>query len=69
MAKNKELNEMLWQAVGVLSFAGGLTWVSIGLFDFNIVQQVSFDVLAIENTIYVAAGAAGAWLGVKQFMN
>ena len=63
MAKNKTL---MW-LVGILALVGGLNWLLIGLFEYNLVQAIFGGWAWLTRTLYVLAGAAGVWVAFKTF--
>lgn len=53
-------------AVWVLLFVGGLNWGLIGLFDYNLVNEILRSVPEVERIVYVLVGlSALCMLGCK----
>ncbi len=46
----------------ILTIAGALNWLSVGIFGFNLVGWVTFGMTWLERTIYVLVGAGGIFM-------
>lgn len=46
----------------VLTIAGALNWLAIGIFGFNAVAFLSFGMGWIENLIYILVGISGVFM-------
>ncbi len=53
----------------ILLIIGGLNWLLVGLFAWNLVAAISFGVGAISTIIYVLVGLSAIWLLAAPFMN
>lgn len=62
-------NKKAWMTlVAVLALVGGVNWILVGLFDWDLVAKVAGSIGWLQSTIYVLAGAAGAWIAGKELM-
>ena len=52
------INTIAW----ILLVIGGLHWLLIGLFAFNLVTAISFGVGIISSIIYILVGLSAIWL-------
>lgn len=46
----------------IVLLIGGINWLSIGIFDFNLVTAISFGMIAISRIIYILVGISAIWL-------
>lgn len=44
-----------------LVIVGALNWLLIGLFEFNLVEQVLGSISWLERLVYILVGIAGLW--------
>ena len=49
----------------IILLIGGINWLSIGIFDFNLVTAITFGMVVIERIIYGLVGASAIWLIVS----
>ncbi len=54
-------NTLDWIAL-VLVIVGGLNWGLVGLFNFNLVQEVLGTMPILRDTIYVLVGLSAAYM-------
>ena len=52
------LNIIAW----ILLVIGGLNWLLIGLFAFNLVTAITFGVGILASIIYILVGLSAIWL-------
>ena len=58
------INIIAW----ILLVIGGLNWLLIGLFAWNLVTAISFGVGIISSIIYVLVGLSAIWLLIVPIM-
>ena len=46
----------------IILLIGGINWLSVGLFDFNLVTAITFGMTVIERIIYSLVGVSAIWL-------
>ena len=49
----------------VLIIVGGLNWLLVGLFSFNLVTAITFGISALSSAIYIVVGIAAIYQLVK----
>lgn len=68
---NKTFNVLSVIAL-ILTIVGALNWLLIGVFDFNLVNWITFGLGWLERTLYILVGISGiymlVWLFYSQFM-
>ncbi|MCK9186392.1 DUF378 domain-containing protein [Candidatus Gracilibacteria bacterium] len=61
---------LYWIAL-VLVVVGALNWGLVGLFQFDLVNYLCVDLLAMQmlaNAVYVVVAVSGVWVLVSSFM-
>ena len=49
----------------IILLIGGINWLSVGIFDFNLVTAITFGMVVIERIIYILVGLSAIWLIVS----
>lgn len=63
------VNKKAWMTlVAILALVGGVNWILVGLFNWDLVAKLAGSLTWLKSTLYVLAGAAGAWLATKELM-
>lgn len=52
------INIIAW----ILLVIGGLNWLLVGLFAWNLVTAITFGVAVLESIIYILVGLSAIWL-------
>lgn len=52
----------------IVCIVGALNWLSIGIFDFNIVEWISGNIGWISAAIYILVGISGIYMAVWLFV-
>lgn len=53
----KVVNMIAW----ILVIVGGLNWLLVGLFDYNLVDSLFGEGSGLSRTVYVLVGVAALW--------
>lgn len=52
----------------LLTIIGAINWLLIGIFEFNLVNWITFDLLWLERTLYILVGLSGLYMLAWLFM-
>lgn len=64
----KKMHKVLHWVAWVLVVIGALNWGLIGLFNFNLVQELFGMVPMLVAIVYILVGLGGVWMIISKFM-
>lgn len=67
MAKKKRMNILDWITLWLLTI-GGINWGLVGLFNFDLVQLISFGVSWLPKVIYSVVGLSAVYVIIRLYM-
>ncbi|MGM0803530.1 MAG: DUF378 domain-containing protein [Bacillota bacterium] len=59
--------EWLKKLAALLVLIGALNWGAIGLFDFNVVTEISGSATTVTKVLYSLIGLSGVWLLLSKY--